>query len=74
MALFHLYFMDVFLGLEFLAVKLRLVLLSMIIFVALQERDSMETVNQLEVVLGEIDAMSTGIRLAKYATNFLSSL
>lgn len=46
----------------------------MIIFVALQERDSMETVNQLEVVLGEIDAMSTGIRLAKYATNFLSSL
>lgn len=32
----------------------------MIIFVALQERDSMETVNQLEVVLGEIDAMSTG--------------
>lgn len=32
----------------------------MIIFVALRERDSMETVNQLEVVLGEIDAMSTG--------------
>jgi len=32
----------------------------MIIFVALQERDSKETVNQLEVVLGEIDAMSTG--------------
>lgn len=33
----------------------------MIIFVALQERDSMETAeNQLEVVLGEIDAMSTG--------------
>ena len=48
--------MDTFIGLEFLAVKL----MSMIIFVALQERDSMETVNQLEVVLGEIDAMSTG--------------
>lgn len=32
----------------------------MIIFAALQERDSMETVDQLKVVLGEIDAMSTG--------------
>ena len=33
----------------------------MIIFVALRERDSMETVSQLEVVLGEKDAaMSTG--------------
>ena len=38
----------------------------MIIFVALQERDSMETVNQLEVVLGEIDAMSTGTRKICY--------